>query len=42
MMLKRNNYLDNSAIIIEARTQSKRFPNKIFKKLEIINYYIFY
>ena len=31
--VKRNNYLDNSAIIIEARTQSKRFPNKIFKKI---------
>tara|TARA_B100000579_G_scaffold425148_1_gene430509 strand:- start:41 stop:787 length:747 start_codon:yes stop_codon:yes gene_type:complete len=32
-MSKRNNCLDKSAIIIEARTQSKRFPNKIFKKI---------
>ena len=41
-MLKRNNYLDNSAIIIEARTQSKDFLIRFLKKLEIINYYIFY
>jgi spore coat polysaccharide biosynthesis protein SpsF (cytidylyltransferase family) len=32
-MLKRNNFLNKSAIILEARTQSKRFPNKIFKKI---------
>ncbi len=32
-MLKKNNCFNKSAIILEARTQSKRFPNKIFKKI---------
>ena len=32
-MSKRNNCLDKSAIILEARTQSKRFPNKVFKNI---------
>lgn len=32
-MLKKNNCLKKTAIILEARTQSTRFPNKVFYKI---------